>query len=189
MAEGDELKQSTARCWGGTERHSQRWPRMVCPSDGLTDELVAATVDEVASIVLVLSPWAQRAVRGLATALEHGTRAWGGRSFSSLNRKDARIALDRWNRGPARMGISLLRDLVLVAYYEQPSVRRGVGYEPDQFIAVKKVKRLEQWSEDIVAHEQLLMTRAPLRPARVGAPREPGGLRFGPGSDRHPHRV
>ena len=68
------------------------------------------------------------------------------------------------------MGIRLLRDLVLVAYYEQPSVRRGVGYEPDQFIAAKKVERLKHWSDDIVAHEQLLVTRAPLRPARWEGP-------------------
>ena len=178
MAEGDEL--SKHRTVLGRHRAPfAALAQMVCPPDGLTDELVVATVDEVASIVLVLSPWAQRAVRGLATALEHGTRAWGGRPFSSLNRKDAGIALDRWNRGPARMGIRLLRDLVLVAYYEQPSVRRGVGYEPDQFIAANKVERLKHWSDDIVAHEQLLMTRAPLRPARVGEPREPGGLRSG----------
>lgn len=141
--------------------------------------MVEATVDEVATIVLVLSPWAQRVVRGVATALEHGTRARGGRPFSSLDREEARIALDRWNRGPLRMGVRLLRDLVIVAFYEQPSVRRAVGYEPDPFIAAKKVERVRNWSGDIAAHQKLLMTRAPLRPAREAEPREPGGLRSG----------
>ncbi len=176
MAEGDELSQH-GTVLGRHQATFAALARTVCPSDGLTDDLVEATVDEVANIVVVSSPWAQRAVRVVATALEHGTRTRGGRPFSTLDRKDARIALDRWNRGPLRMGIRLLRDLVLVAYYEQPSVRRGVGYEPDPFIAAKKAERLRHWSDDIVAHQQLLMTRSPLRPARVGGPRNSGGLR------------
>ncbi len=145
MAGGDELSSRRSVL----ARHRATFAglaRTVCPSDGLTDDLVEATVDEVATIVLVLSPWAQRVVRGVATALEHGTRASGGRPFSSLDRKDARIALDRWNRGPLRMGVRLLRDLVIVAYYEQPSVRRAVGYEPDPFIAAKKDERVRNWS-------------------------------------------
>src|SRR5689334_19190177 len=114
MAEGDEF--SKDRTVLGRHRATfAALVRTVCPSDGLTDDLVEATVDEVATFVLVLAPWAQRAVRAVAAALEHGTRARGGRPFSSLVGKDARIALDRWNRGPFRMGIRLLRDLVLVA--------------------------------------------------------------------------
>jgi choline dehydrogenase-like flavoprotein len=65
----------------------------------------------------------------------------------------------------------------LVAYYEQPSVRQVVGYVPDPFIASKKAERLERWSDDIAAHQQLLMTRTPLRPGTAGVQRELGGLR------------
>jgi choline dehydrogenase-like flavoprotein len=176
MADGDELaKRRTA-----VARHRPTFAalaRTVCPPDGLTDDVVAATVDEVTNMVLVLAPWAQRAVRGVASALEHGTRTKGGRPFSSLDGNDARIALDRWNRGPLRMGIRLLRDLVVVAYYEQPSVCRSVGYEPEPFIATKKAERLRNWSDDIAAHQQLLATRAPLRPARVDGARGSGGVR------------
>jgi choline dehydrogenase-like flavoprotein len=154
--------------------------RAVCPPAGLTAELVEGTVDEVLELVAVLAPTTRGALRGLVTALEHGSRARGGRPFSSLDQAAAREALDRWSRGPLRLAIRLLRDLVVVAYYEQPSVREGVGYVPDPFIATKKAERLERWSEDIEAHQRLLVTPAPLRAAIAAAERpEPGRVRAG----------
>ena len=89
--------------------------RAVCPSEGLTDELVDATVDDVAEFVAVLAPMTRRALRALAVAFEHGTRVRGHRPFSALEDDEAREVLARWNRGPLRMAIRLLRELVVVA--------------------------------------------------------------------------
>ncbi len=51
---------------------------------------------------------------------------------------------------------------------------------PDPFIATKKAERLERWSEDIEAHQRLLVTPAPLRAPVSAAERpEPGRVRTG----------
>jgi choline dehydrogenase-like flavoprotein len=63
----------------------------------------------------------------------------------------------------------LLRDLTVVAYYEQPEVREGLGYLPDPFIAGRAAERLERWGDDIAEHRRLLVTPDPLRP-EVRAP-------------------
>ncbi len=138
--------------------------RAVCPSDVVTDGLVDATVDEAAALVAVLAPATRRALRGVAMALEQSSRVRGGRPFSALGDEEAREMLALCSRGPLRVPIRLLRDLVVVAYYEQPTVREHLGYLPDAFVAEKAAERLERWSEDIAAHTQLLMAPAPLRP-------------------------
>ena len=138
--------------------------RAVCPPDGLTVELVDATVDEVDAMVAVLAPVARQALRATAMALEHGTRATTRRPFSSLDRAGASEALARWRRGPLAMAVNLLRDLVVIAHYEQPVVRAAVGYLPDPLIERKKAERSARWGDDIEAHQRLLVTPAPLRP-------------------------
>jgi choline dehydrogenase-like flavoprotein len=72
-----------------------------------------------------------------------------------------------------------LCDVVVVAYYDVPSVRESVGYKPDPFIAAKKAERLERWADDIAAHQRLLATPAPLRKVELGAKRPSGSVRQG----------
>jgi len=146
---------------------------------GLTEELVEATVDEIVAILAVLAPMTQRVVRGLTATLESGTRFFGGSPFSSLHRDEARAALAKWDRGPLRLGTRLLRDVVVVAHYDLPSVRESVGYVPDPFIAAKKAERLERWSNDIAAHQALLVAPAPLRLVEAGAKQPRGSVRPG----------
>src|SRR4051794_3183583 len=86
--------------------------RALCPSEGLTDELVEATTEEVAALVATLAPAMRRALRALALTLEYGTRVRGGGAFSDLDVEDAREALAHWSRGPLRVPVRLMRDLV-----------------------------------------------------------------------------
>lgn len=176
MADGSAVRAGL----GGSRSTFAALARVVCPPEGLTDELVDATIDEAAALVVALAPITRRAVWGVAAALEQGARVRGGRPFSVLGDEEAREAFARWRRGPLRLPIQLLRDLVVVAYYEQPSVREGVGYVPDPFIAKKKVERLERWSDQIAAHRELLITPAPWRPSVPERERRrPGQLRPG----------
>ena len=172
--------------------------RAVCPPDGMTDELIGATVDEADAFVGDLSPTTRRALLTLAGVLEHGTRVRHGLPFSAMDPVDAREVLARWRRGPLGRGLQLLRDVVVVAHYEQPQVRTRVGYNPDPYIADKRAERLESWSGDIASHRRLLVTPATLSPIAslrsrsrespsstdVGRPgdRRPGGV--GPDGDR-----
>jgi choline dehydrogenase-like flavoprotein len=157
--------------------------RALGPDDGVTDDLVQATVDELSAMVAVLAPATRRALRAVTAAVEHGSRVIGGRPFSALDGPDARDVLARLRRGPLALAVQLLRDLVVIAYYEQPSVRAQVGYVPDPFIAEKRAHRLERWEADIAAHQRLLVTPAPLRPSipSPGAARSssPGAIRPG----------
>ena len=152
--------------------------RALGPQD-LTEELVEDTVDGIVLFVGALAPATQRVLWGLTGTLESVSRLFWGSPFSSLPRDEARAALTKWNRGPARLGIRLLRDVVVVAHYDLPSVREGVGYAPDPFIAEKMAKRLEEWSDDIAAHQALLVAPAPLRLVEGGAKHPQGGVRPG----------
>jgi choline dehydrogenase-like flavoprotein len=140
--------------------------RAVCPPDGLTDDLVEATVDDASSLVGALAPATRGALLGAAASLDLLARtAPSRRTFRSLAPAEAREVLERLGRGPFQLAVRLLRDVVTVTYYEQPSVRAAVGYLPDDFIAARRTARLERWADDIAAHQQLLVDPAPLRPA------------------------
>ena len=101
-----------------------------------------------------------------------------------------------WDTRPLalRRVVLLARDLVVLAFYEQPEVRRRVGYEPDPWIRAVSERRREHWAQEIVDHERLLMARSPLRPSpRSSRPagRDPACQRTGHrcGVRRRDHRV
>ena len=116
-----------------------------CPPDGMTDELIGATVDEADAFVGDLSPTTRRALLTLAGVLEHGTRsAMGSLSARWTRSTHARSWPD--GVGPLGRGLQLLRDVVVVAHYEQPRVRTRVGYNLGSLdIADKRAERLESW--------------------------------------------
>ncbi|GAA2167967.1 GMC family oxidoreductase [Humibacillus xanthopallidus] len=148
--------------------------RGVCPPDGLTDELIEATVDEADAFVGALNLTSRRALLTLAGVLEHGTRVRRGLPFSAIDPVVARDVLARSRRGPLGRGLQLLRDVVVMAYYEQPQVRIRVGYNPDPYIAAKRAERLQSWSSDIASHRRLLVTPAPLPPTASSQSRSRG---------------
>ena len=149
--------------------------RTVCPSQVVTDEFTEATVEELAGLVAVLAPATRRGVLAVAVALEQAARVRCGRPFSALRVDEARELLARWSSGPLGTPLRLLRDLVVVASYEQPVLRQTVGYLPDPFIADTAAARLARWSDDIAAHADLLVTPAPLHPPVAGSPGQGSG--------------
>ncbi len=141
--------------------------RAVCPTEGMTDALHGAILDEWVAISCALAPTTGRALRLALAGIEHAPR-WSRRSsFSKLPPDEARQTLVEWLASPAGAVVRLLRDLTVLAYYEQPAVREHVGYLPDPFIAARTVEREARWADDIAAHRRLLVTPDPLRPATV----------------------
>jgi len=140
--------------------------RAVCPSKELTDEVLAGTLADTASMIDALAPPMRRGVALAARALEVGSmrRRFGFRRFSQLTVDEAQELLRSIERDlpAAWFVVRLLRDLVIVSFYEQPAVRTAVGYEPDPFIEAKKRERTDRWSADIAAHRDLLLAPAPL---------------------------
>jgi choline dehydrogenase-like flavoprotein len=132
-----------------------------CPSAGLTQQLRSSVVDEVATLVDALNPTSRRAVIVAARILDRGT---GRTRFRALDPAAASARLEELARRRPQVWrlLRLLRDLVVVAYYEQPDARRVVGYDPDPYIAAKARRRLADHGSDIDAHRRLLVEPAPL---------------------------
>ncbi|CAN5750024.1 hypothetical protein BH20ACT2_BH20ACT2_15510 [soil metagenome] len=163
--------------------------RAVCAPDGLTDDLLRRTLDEVAKLLAALPPATRTAISCAAALVETRPlrRRYGYRRFSSLDASEARRVLDEWRRGGGRSWwiARQLRDLVVLGYYEQPEVRRALGYDPDPFIAARVDERADRWADEIEAHRRLLIAAAPLRsPAGATPARRAGAIR--PGSELPP---
>lgn len=155
--------------------------RASVPADSLTEELVGATVADVLRLV---SAWPSAARRlldvGLAMVEVGSLRPrFGARRFSRLDAVHASRYLGWWGTRPPglrRVGM-LARDLVVLAFYEQPEVRRRVGYLPDPWITAVAERRRDRWADEIADHQRLLTTRSPLRPGRVASPHSTGRIR------------
>jgi choline dehydrogenase-like flavoprotein len=159
--------------------------RAVCPPDDLDDAVLAGTLADTALMIDALAPPMRRGMRALITALELGAvrPRYGFRRFSNLTTDEARELLRTIERDQPAVWfvVKLLRDLVLVSFYEQPAVRASVGYEPDAFIELRKAARAQRWAEEIERHQQLLVTPMPMPSARAGAgrARRAGAFRSG----------
>ena len=118
--------------------------RASIPVEALSDGVVTGTADDVLALHAALP-------RPARTVLDLSLRLFG---------PSGRVP----NRPPALRRLALLaRDLVLLAYYEQPDVRARLGYQPDAWIADVAQRRTATWHADIAAHAELLRAPAPLR--------------------------
>ena len=158
--------------------------RAAIPPSELTDALVDATVDDIEALVGSLPALARPVLAMSVRLLEAGPMRprFGFRRLSQLDHADGARYLSWWDARPLalRRAVLLARDLAVVAFYEQPEVRRRVGYEPDGWIDATRQRRQDRWADEITGHQRLLVASAPLRP---GAPpaREEGAIR--PGSE------
>jgi glycine/D-amino acid oxidase-like deaminating enzyme len=146
----------------------------------LPDRDVAAAVAELEIFVGALPPAARRLLAVGVALLDLGSvrRRFGYRRLRGLDGESAARYLEWWQARPlvVRRVALLARDLVLMAYYEQPDVRERLGYVPDAWVAAVARRRSDTWSDAISAHQQLLMRRLPLRSPRAVAPAV-GGVR------------
>jgi hypothetical protein len=105
-----------------------------------------------------LAPAARRALTAVIVALDQGARLYPpsrGRRFSRLDDQAAeayiRALLAR--RGDAGEVVRRLKSLVVMCYYELPTVQREIGYSPAPYIAAVSRRRLESYGAQIRAGE------------------------------------
>lgn len=78
-------------------------------------------------------------------------------SMPPLTRAVAVSALDLPGAIPALQVRRALRDLVVVAYYDQPAVKERLGYDPDAWTAEVAPPRTERWADEIRRHQELII--------------------------------
>jgi choline dehydrogenase-like flavoprotein len=149
--------------------------RSCCPdATGRPDQVEAACV-LAGRLIAGLSGPARAGLVTAALTLETSTvlPRFGWRRFSGLDPASGLDAV-RWLRDSRPRTwrlVGLLRDLAVVAWYEQPEVRRQVGYDPDDFAARRGRERELRWHTEIDEHRRLLL--APSHEAHGPAPTEP----------------
>ncbi len=140
----------------------------------LADDEVAGAVADLALLVDALPSAARRVLSTGVTMLDVGSvrPRFGNRRARNLDAESAKQYLAWWQTRPlALRRIALLaRDLILMAYYEQPAVRARLRYLPDAWIAGVAKRRTDTWHDDIAAHQRLLITPRPLRDSPATTP-------------------
>jgi choline dehydrogenase-like flavoprotein len=150
----------------------------VLPVSSPDEGVVERVVDDAERHIAVLEPPAPLLLALAAEALDASSMtATKGRRFSQLDRPQAVGHVERLElRRSALWRVArLLRDLMVVAYYEQDDVREAVGYQPDPWIAERTATRAHRWADDIEHHRQLLLAPAPLRGDRRATPARAAG--------------
>lgn len=148
--------------------------RACCPGADQEPDTVEAAAGLASRLVAGMSTPARVGLRVAASTLEAVTvrPRFGWQRFSHL---DGAVALDvvTWLRAARPRTwrlVGLLRDVGVVAWYEQAAVRRTVGYDPDEYIAEQARRRQEAWGSAIRDHRRLLLTPVGGTAAAVRAP-------------------
>ena len=111
-----------------------------------------------------LPPAARKALTAAIVVLDQGARLYPrarGRRFSRLDEAAAeayiRALLVRGGI-PAQL-VQRLRGLVVMCYYELPTVQREIGYDPAPYIAAVSRRRLDSYGPEIAAAEAAVTAR------------------------------
>jgi hypothetical protein len=146
---------------------------VVCPPEAIELGLTEAIVDHVGLSIGALPPRFQQALRlGIAT-YDLGALAWlpaRGRRAHRLPRHLAAQYFERWLHGPTPIHKQLaiaLKQLIVLAHYEQPAIQERLGYRPAAWIDKVKKRRLEVYSDDIARHQASLLAPDPLVPRKA----------------------
>ena len=139
-------------------RVTRRFAEVVCPPGMRAHHRTDRVLAEFELTLAALAPAARKALTAAVVVLDHGARLYPrarGRRFSRLDDQAAeayiRALLARG--GVAAQMVQRLRGLVVMCYYELPSVQREIGYDPDQYIAAVSRRRLESYGPQIAAAE------------------------------------
>ena len=134
----------------------------VCPSDVLTLDLVDDVSDLVDTTVAAFSPLVRRAFTVALVVIEAAGLRHGA-PFSRLPPHKATEVVSRLSNGSAarRRLVRSVRDLIVVAYFDQPIVKERLGYRPGDWTEVTATRWRTEWGAEAEGHRELLRTRLP----------------------------
>jgi hypothetical protein len=136
----------------------RRFAEVVCPPGMQAHHRTDRVLAEFELVLAALNPSARRALIAAIVGLDHGARLYPrsrGRRFSRLDDQAAEAYIRALlTRGgvPAQL-IYRLRGMVVMCYYELPTVQREIGYHPGPYIAAVSRRRLEAYGPEIAAGE------------------------------------
>jgi hypothetical protein len=139
-------------------RVTRRFAEVVCPPGMRAHHRTDRTVAEFELMLGALAPGARKALTAGIIALDQGARLYPparGRCFSRLGDKTAEAYVRALlsGRSIAADLVQRLKSLVVMCYYELPTVQREIGYDPDPYIAAVSRRRLETYGPQIEAGE------------------------------------
>jgi hypothetical protein len=145
-------------------RITRRFAEVVCPPGMRAHHRTGRVLAEFELLLAALNPVARRALTAALVALDHGARLYPrsrGRRFSQLGDQAAEAyirALLARGGVPAQL-VYRLRGMVVMCYYELPTVQREIGYHPAPYIAAVSRRRLEAYGPEIAAGEAAVTAR------------------------------
>jgi hypothetical protein len=137
---------------------TRRFAEVVCPPGMQAHHRTDRVMAEFELTLGALPPAARRALTAAIVVLDQGARLYPrarGRRFTRLNDQVAEAYLRALlARGglPAQL-VQRLRGLVVMCYYELPTVQREIGYHPAPYITAVSRRRLESYGPEIRAAE------------------------------------
>jgi len=142
----------------------RRFAEVVCPPGMRAHHRTDRVLAEFELVLGALAPAARKGLIAAFVVLDQGARLYPrarGRRFIRLNDQAAeayiRALLTR--RGTTAQLVQRLRGLVVMCYYELPTVQREIGYHPAPYIAAVSRRRLESYGPEIAAGEAAVTAR------------------------------
>jgi hypothetical protein len=154
-------------------RAARRFAEMVCPPEMTAHHRTDRVLGELELMMAALAPEARKALTITLVVLDQAARLRRrsrGRRFSQLDDQAAEAyigAVLASGSVPAEF-VRRLKSLVVMCYYELPTVQREIGYDPAPYIAAVTRRRLESYGAEIRAGEAAVTAPASSDPATEG---------------------
>lgn len=142
-------------------RAAKRFAEVVCPPGMRTHHRTDRVLAQFELMLDALPPSARKALAAAIIALDQGARLYPrsrGRRFSRLDdgAAEAYIRTLLAGRGVVTDLVQRLKSLIVMCYYELPTVQREIGYNPAPYIAAMSRRRLESYGPQIRAGEAVV---------------------------------
>ena len=143
---------------------ARRFAEVVCPPGMRAHHRTDRVLAEFELVLAALAPTARRGLTAAFVILDQGARLYPrarGRRFSRLDdpAAEAYIRALLARGGVLAQLLQRLRGLVVMCYYELPTVQREIGYQPAPYIAAVSRRRLDSYGPEIAVAEAAVTAR------------------------------
>lgn len=138
-----------------------------CPADAAAVDVADRIVRNVELTVSAFAPLT-RCVLFAATVLIEASGLRRGRPLSQLPLDARRTCVEALQRSSPilRRLVGSVRDVIVIAYFDQPTVKDRLGYRPDDWTVAMRTARQHRWAAAIAQHEAVLRAPSPRPPLR-----------------------